>query len=479
MQNPQKRKLTKKQMALLRRRRRQEQMRGMMLLTLAVVLCIAAALFLLRPQKPDDVQTALAARAAQTATPRPATEEPAPTDAPAAQEGPASTDAPIVQEASEPTAAPTEAAEQSPEPTAAPETTPEPAAASLRAVRFRVTGDIMCTEGQLGYAKRAGGKDGYDFNPQFSLIAGALSNADYTMGNLETTIGKYKRMDYSGYPQFNSPEVLLQTLKDSGYDFLTLANNHMLDRWFDGLKTTVANVESAGFDHCGAYRTREERNSPKIVELNGIKFGFLSYTESANRMEKDSDAGAKLYGVPFLKDADIAGDVRRLRESGADVVIAFPHWGTEYQRSPDETQQKYALKLAQAGVDIILGSHPHVLQSMGFAQTTDAQGNPHDVFIAYSLGNFISTQDQRSYTDTGMILEFTVREQSDGSFACEDVGFVPTYCWKHDKTMQVISTAKYLSNPPEGMDAAAYRRMQASYAETMTLFGDQFAVLEE
>lgn len=457
-----KRKLSKKQREALRRRQRMEAMRTAVLALLAVVVCIAAAAFVLRPDPPDEIAQVVASRPTPTATVAPTettvpdtAATPAPTEVPA----PESTETP----APEPTATAVS------EPTAP----PEPA---LRSVRLRAVGDIMCTEGQLGFAKKAGGGSDYDFTPQFALIADALADADCTIANLETTIGRYEGMDYSGYPAFNSPESLLEAIAGTGIDVLSLANNHMLDRWFDGLKNTVACVEACGFDHVGAYRSREERAAAKVVEVGGVRIGLVAYTQSANGQEAGSDAGASLYGVPFLASADIEGDIRRLREAGAEVVVACVHWGDEYKTLPNAAQQQYATRIAQAGADVILGGHPHVLQPARFLTVGEGE-SARDVLLAYSLGNFISTQNHSGTTDASLILEFTLREQPDGGFAVEDVGFLPTYCWKHDDTLQVVASGRYLDGAPAGMDSKTYRRMCATYEEITRQFAD-FALLE-
>lgn len=344
---------------------------------------------------------------------------------------------------------------------------------TLRSVRMRVVGDIMVCDEQLDYAKQSGA---YDFHDQFSLISDLLMDADYTMGNLETTIGKYNDKAYSGYPLFNSPETLLETLLDYGMDFFTLANNHMLDRWFDGMKNTVNWVEQYGFDHVGAYRTQEERNTPVIKEIGGIKIGFVAYTHTTNTQEKVCDPAAVEYGVPYLYKADIEGDIQRLREAGAEVVIAFPHWGKEYVRSPDRNQKKYAKRLAEAGADIIIGSHSHMVQPMGYQTVANADGSTRKVFTMFSMGNFISTHTLQ-YTDAGVILDFTINEQPDGTFTCDNVQFIPTYCWMQDGAIRVLPSGRYLNNAPEGMNATSYDRMVASYYEIVELLGENFNVL--
>lgn len=309
----------------------------------------------------------------------------------------------------------------------------------------------------------------------FTLVQASLQDADYTMGNLETTIGRYKELEYSGYPMFNTPESYLDALQGAGYGFLTLANNHMLDRYFDGMKNTVDNVEAQGFDYCGAYRTQEERDAAKVIDIRGIRFGFLSYTQGTNGMEDYCDAAAMQFGVPYLFESDFAADIAKLRQAGAEVVIVFPHWGEEYNRQPDATEQTYARKLVEAGADIILASHPHVLQKTETLTVTDGE-RTRSAFVAYSLGNFVATQE-KPYTDTGIILDLTVQEQSDGTFAVTHAGYIPTYCWRHDGTLTVVPSSQYLDQRPEGMSDSAHQRMCASYRETLQLFGDTLPVL--
>ena len=342
----------------------------------------------------------------------------------------------------------------------------------LRSVRMRVIGDIMFCQSQLVYARDSG----YDFHNQFSMIADQLANADYTMGNMEGTIGKYKSSNYSGYPQFNAPDVALQPLKDAGIDFLTLANNHMLDRWSGGVKNTVDWVEQYGFAHVGAYRTQAEKDKPVIYEVGGIKFGFVAYTHSTNTMERrgtDADAVAL---VPYIQKADFAADVKKLRDAGAEVVIAFPHWGKEYVRTPDDSQKKYAKQLAEAGVDIIIGSHSHMVQPMGYQTVATANGGSRQVFTMFSMGNFISDHTVQ-YTDNGVILDFTVNEHQDGTFTCDSVGYIPTYTWKQNGAVTVLPSGKYLNDRPSGMDDENYKRMVASYYEIIEVIGDKFQLI--
>ena len=346
-----------------------------------------------------------------------------------------------------------------------------------RSARIRVVGDIMVCTSQLETCKDSG----YDFHSEFEYIRDALSNADYTMANLEGTVGKHDRWPYSGYPQFNCPETILEALKDSGVNFLTLANNHMLDRLFAGLKNTISWVEKYGFDHVGAYRSREERETAKICEVNGIRIGFVAYTYFTNEIEliyKELDPAATEYGVPYIYNSDFACDIKRLRDAGSEVVIAFPHCGTEYVQQPNADQMKYAEALAAAGADIILGSHSHAVQPMMLKRMTDSAGRSRDVLIAFSLGNFLS--DHRlQYTDCGVIVEFTISEDNDGAFSVGGIGYIPTYCWQPTRgDVRVLPSGQYLINGPAGMTGEAHARLVQSYHEITGIIGNTHPVLE-
>lgn len=346
----------------------------------------------------------------------------------------------------------------------------------LRTVRIRAVGDLMMHKKQLEIAKQGDGS--YDFHPQYAMIAGSLADADYTIANLETTVGQYRSMAYSGYPMFNAPESYLDAVRDAGVDFLTLANNHILDRYFDGMVNTVRVVDEYGFDHGGAYRTKEEREAPVVVEVNGIKLGMLCYTQMTNGMERYCSVNPKDYGVGYLNSQDFAGDVRKLRDAGAEVIIAMPHWGQEYKRRPEANTVVLAKKLVAAGVDVVLGSHPHMVQPVEYLTVETADGGTRTGLVAYSLGNFISNMVVQ-YTDSGIILDFTVREKQDGGFEIVDVGAVPVFCWRQGNMIQALSSLKYYDERPEGMDSGRYARMKASFRELRDLLDDSIPMLAE
>ena len=354
---------------------------------------------------------------------------------------------------------------------------PEPTATpfSPRTVTIRAVGDVMMHEAQLDAAARPG--EGYDFSAQYADIAPSLMAADYTIANLETTVGLYSDQPYSGFPMFNAPRELLKALGEAGVDFVTMANNHILDRFYDGMLLTMDNVEAAGLAYGGVNRSKEEQLEPNIVEVGGVKLGMLCYTDYTNGLEKRSDPQARESGVNYIEDADFAAEVQKLREAGADAVIAYMHWGREYRREANDEQRAVTDRLLAAGVDVILGSHPHVVQPAGMREVTLADGTKHEALVAYSLGNFNSAMTDE-YTDSGIILEFTLVEQEEGGFAVENIGFVPTYCWEVDGVFTTIPALPYYDEAPEGMSDAQHQGLRKSVDDVTALMGGRLTVLE-
>ena len=351
----------------------------------------------------------------------------------------------------------------------------------LRSARFRAAGDIIVHQRQLDIALRRDG--GYDFRPQFSMVSELMGNADYTIANLETTIGRISNLPYSGYPRFNTPEALLDALHDAGVDFLTLANNHILDRGPEGLRTTADRVEARGFHFGGVGRSPEERERPVVVEVNGIRIGLLCYTGVMNRdsgreTEAEAMARAEVSGVKTLPCADFSADVGRAREAGADVVIALPHWGEEYRRSPEEDTVLCAKRMIAAGVDVVLGSHPHMVQPVEYLEAETEEGEKRTGLAAYSLGNFISNQSDR-YTDAGIVLDFTVCVLREGGISVENVRVLPTFCWRRDDMIQPLCPKKYMNEAPEGMDGGAWLRMRESCEELRELLDEEFPMIAD
>lgn len=349
--------------------------------------------------------------------------------------------------------------------------TEQPAVSNgLRSATIRNVGDFVIHEPIFKSAKQEDGS--YDFIPMLTYIKESMGNADYTVANVDGPMGGAGKRGYKGYPQFNTPPHLMLALLDAGVDMLTLSNNHALDTYFDGLKAEIENCIQCGMAYVGGARTQEEHDTPVIKEVNGIKIGFLNYTESANTMEKYSDADASVYGINFARKADFDADVQAARSAGAEVVVAYMHWGTEYERTADSNQQTYAKKLVAAGVDVIIGSHPHVVQpAYWLSGTRNSDGGTQRTLCLCSLGNFLS--DQRAqYRDGGIIFEFTIQETSAGVFDIVSPKYIPTYVWRTGDddsgyTYRVVPCGVYLDSAPDGMSDSDHARLVEVWQETI------------
>lgn len=346
----------------------------------------------------------------------------------------------------------------------------------LRTARIRAAGDIMVHTTQLRLAQRG---DTYDFTPQFELAAGALSNADYTIATLETTVGKVGRENYSGIQRFNSPDTLLDAIRNAGIDFLNLATEHILDRGMDGLVETVRQADAHGLEHGGANRASQEKNTPHIVTVNGIKIALLCYTQGTGGMER-AFPDAVRYGVSYLTTENVEADMERARDAGAEVVIVVVHWGEEYKDEPGADVVELAKKLVAAGADVVLGSHAHRIQTVRFVTAEAADGTTRTGLVAYCLGSFLNNLSVQS-TDIGIILDFTLRETQDGGFEVVNVGAVPIYVWRQedDRILKAVPSLKYNEHGPEGMDSTRAARMRSTLKKVRSVMGKNIEILAE
>ncbi|MGI6174205.1 MAG: CapA family protein [Christensenellales bacterium] len=344
-----------------------------------------------------------------------------------------------------------------------------------RRATIRAAGDVILHAAIYKSYKTEGG---YDFRDIFTPIAGSLSAADYTIANVDGPTGGTKIRGYSEYPQFNSPPHILTALKEAGVDMLTLANNHALDTFYDGLKYTIDNVEKAGLEHVGAYRSQEEYDTPKVIDINGIKVGITNYTVSTNNLIKSSAKEAAEYGLRMTSNSNVKTDVERLRAYGAEIVIVCMHWGEEYVRTPNKAVINLAKKLAGVGVDVIIGGHSHVVQPAQWVKARDAEtGEEKKTLVIYSLGNFLSDQRQQ-YRDGGIIFEFTLQDDpATGKVEVTNPVYVPTYVWRTKRgdgtgyDYRVIPVGEALQNKPRSMSDDVYARLQEIANEVQQQMG--------
>ncbi|MCK9279837.1 MAG: CapA family protein [Melioribacteraceae bacterium] len=288
-------------------------------------------------------------------------------------------------------------------------------------VSFSVVGDLMCHSVQFKYAQVK--EDSFNFNPVYSQIEKFLSKSDFTIGNLETVIAG-NRYKYTGYPAFNSPEEYIKALADVGFDFLYTTNNHSLDRGEIGLKNTNEKIVINKMIPIGSFEKGKDTIS--IFEKNGIKFSLLAYTYGTNGFTlKDKSE----FSLNYIDTNKIKKDIKIARSKQAEICIVYFHFGEEYSRKPSTFQKEIVKKSISYGADIILASHPHVLQPIEFFKNPSSKLDSG--FVAYSLGNFFSNQKWR-YSDAGMILNFELtKDQQTNKINLSKIDYIPTWVHKY------------------------------------------------
>lgn len=296
-------------------------------------------------------------------------------------------------------------------------------------VTIAAAGDIMFHMPQV---KSAYNGKSYDFKPVFSDIKLVIESADIAIGNLETTINPLKRL--SGFPRFNSPVEILDGIKYAGFDVLTTANNHCMDTGKEGIISTVKNIKSYGIIPIGTGSTNE--NKYAIIGKNGIKIGILSYTFSSNGIPAPQGM------VNYIDRNRIKADIENIKKQ-CDFTIVCIHAGVEYKREVEPEEQKLFHEIADMGADCIFGGHPHVVRRSEIYNT-----NGRRVFIIYSLGNFISSQNDK-YTDIGVVARVKVVKDNEGVRLKESQIF-PVYTLRYKegskfnyKVVQCSSIDKY------------------------------------
>ncbi|KXL54143.1 capsule biosynthesis protein CapA [Anaerotignum neopropionicum] len=287
----------------------------------------------------------------------------------------------------------------------------------IKQVTLAVVGDIMVHDYQYNeaYDPMTGT---YDFMHNFQDVKKYFDGYDLVLGNLELTFGGKER-GYSSYPCFNTPDEFLDAIKDAGFDILTTANNHSMDTGKQGLIRTLDKLDEYGIAHMGTYRSAEERDKILYKNVNGIKFAFLSYTYGTNGI-----AVPDAYLVNLIDNEQMVDDIKRAREN-ADVVVVMPHLGNEYETYPKNIFQDWTDLMFLSGADIVLASHPHVLQPMEYVRVDHGDG-AHDGFIIYSLGNFISSQTTPP-RNASIVLHLTVEKVGNEPPNVKEVSFVPIW----------------------------------------------------
>ena len=335
-----------------------------------------------------------------------------------------------------PTAAVTSSPTSSPTPSPKPDLT---AGAVITAV-----GDIILHQAVINGGLQTDGT--YKFDYLFKYIATYFNQSDYTIANYE---GALNQAPYSGYPLFNGPDAIAAALKNAGVDMVTTANNHAFDAGLEGLKRTPQVFIKEGIKVIGT-RTNATDPSYQIVDMNGIKIGITGYTyetpgTGTNKALNGTNLPAEANDLVdsfnpyraarYEKDkAGMAQRIQAMKDAGAECIIFVLHWGEEYKTASDTTQQELAQFLADHGVDVIFGHHPHVLQEISVISSA-VSGK--DTLVYYSIGNFLanmgySTHDTGGYAEDAVIARVSIERNKQGVVRVVKGEYIGTYIYKEN-----------------------------------------------
>lgn len=320
----------------------------------------------------------------------------------------------------------------------------EPPLAKASQATVSVMGDIMGHKALLTSAYDPTAKS-YNFDNIFTDIQKYVSGSDYAIANLETTLGGTGNgLKYQGYPTYNTPDAIADAVKKAGFDMLLTANNHAYDTQLAGMQRTLEVLDDKGLDHIGTVSDSDAKKY-LVKDINGIQIGMIAYTyETAGANSKTkylngeamkSDAAALINSFHYdkLDDfyTDLSKNITAMQADGAEKIMLFLHWGTEYKTSPNQKQKEIAQKVCDLGVDVIVGGHPHAIQPIDLL--TGSTDISHKTLCVYSLGNAVANQRRSAatmstgHTEDGCLFSVTFTKYTDGRVVISDANLLPTW----------------------------------------------------
>ncbi len=292
-----------------------------------------------------------------------------------------------------------------------------------------MVGDMMCTGTQQ--ARQGYTTGDYNFNESFAGVKDIISGADFAIGNLETMLSHtwpymHEEAYVDNYANCNAPNRYLDAIRYAGFDGVVMSNNHNCDTGVQGTEETLEQVERYQLAHTGMYQTESDQRY-LLVQVNGIKVGYLSYTgketgfNDKNREEWNEQTienRLNLYNPTKAKR-----DIAALREAGAEYIIVYMHWGVKNVYEPTENQEEDAKELANLGVDYIVGAHSHLIQKYTVIQADDGRSVP----CFYSLGDFQGSIEQITGNRDSVILRISLERDENGNVVLKDNAYIPCY----------------------------------------------------
>jgi len=334
-------------------------------------------------------------------------------------------------------------------------------------IRLLFAGDAMQHQSQIDNALRHGK---FDYSSYFRYVTDEISSADMAIVNLEGPLGG---KPYKGYPMFSLPDAFAVALKEAGFSVFMTANNHAADRHSQGINRTIDVLDSLGIYHTGTFKNSlsREKNYPLIIEKKGIKMAFLNYTYDTNGITPEAPGI-----VNYIDTALIKKDIGKAFRSKPDVLIAVMHWGNEYQLNQSQSQERLARFLIDQGVDLVIGSHPHVVQP---SQIFTDPMTKRTHLIVYSMGNFVSGMKAVN-TDGGQMISVTLKK-ADGKTRIESCGNLLFYTWQKkvnnavDFTLIPVTMAEKSQKLPSApgqiaLDSISYKKMMRFTNNARNLF---------
>ena len=347
-------------------------------------------------------------------------------------------------------------------------------------INLTAVGDVMAHSPQLK-AQYDSNSNTYSFDNNFKYIKKYIETSDLSIANLETTLAG-EDIGYSSYPTFNTPDAIASALKNTGFDIISTINNHTFDKGSHGFDRTLSVLKELNFETVGT-KSNVYDDDYIIKDINGIKLGITSYSYgdiinsdkylNGIKISDECKERANIFSSSNVNDAfnTINNTISKLNDT--DMQILIIHWGNEYQRVPSKFQSELAQLLSDAGVDIIIGSHPHVVQPVEMIKSSDGS---NETLIVYSLGNLISNQRKEtlgnSYTEDGLIVSIDINKDSSNSDAyVSNVKCIPTWVNKYyDNNKFVYEVVPIEDNVTlNTMENLSKDRVKQSYSNTSSL----------
>jgi poly-gamma-glutamate capsule biosynthesis protein CapA/YwtB (metallophosphatase superfamily) len=334
-----------------------------------------------------------------------------------------------------------------------------------RKITLLFIGDIMGHDEQIWSAENRE-THAYNYDEVFQYIRPVIGEADVSIANFEVTLGG---PPYTGYPTFSSPAALASACKNAGIGYFVTANNHAADRGKKGIAGTIFRLDSLGIPHTGTFLDQAARDSlyPFIIKKAGTTIALLNYTYATNGIIVPEPVI-----VNMLDKELVANDVKKAKAGNPDLIVLFLHWGTEYDTIPSKSQTDMAAYFFSIGVDLIIGSHPHVLQKMVWARNVNGD---KDGIVVYSLGNFVSNQ-RKPKTDGGSMVRIELTRENN-RYLISNAGYYLTWVYapieNYRKKFFVLPCSEYENKPDFFKNPADYNKMKNFIRDSRALLNKQ------